>query len=117
MSIERPPTTTAAPPVERRKDERVVARIEVRFREASEAARAFRAYSLNLSVGGLCLKTRKSYQVGAQLQLTLAIEEERYDLLGAVAWEREGAIGVRFADLDPAARQRLSDLVARFRRR
>ncbi len=117
MSAESTPDRAGAPGVERRKDERVVARIDVRFQEASEAARAFRAYSLNFSVGGLCLRTRKRYDVGAQLQLALTVEGQEYSLSGVVAWERSGAIGVRFDKVDPEDRKRLSDLVARFRRR
>ena len=117
MSAESTPDRVGAPAVERRKDERVVARIEVRFQEASEAARAFRAYSLNLSVGGLCLKTRKQYEVGAALQLLLTVEDQEYSLSGAVAWERNGAIGVRFENVDATDRKRLSDLVGRFKRR
>jgi uncharacterized protein (TIGR02266 family) len=117
MNTESPPNRAGPPAVERRKDERVVARIDVRFQESSEAARAFRAYSLNLSVGGLCLRTRKRYDVGAQLQLALTVEGQEYSLLGVVAWERSGAIGVRFDRVDPEDRKRLTDLVARYRER
>ncbi len=117
MSAESTPDRAGAPGVDRRKDERVVARIDVRFQGASEAARAFRAYSLNLSVGGLCLKTRKQYDVGAQLQLALTVEGQEYSLSGVVAWERSGAIGVRFENVDPTDRKRLSDLVGRFKGR
>ncbi len=117
MRAESPPDGNNAPVVERRIEERVVARIGVRFQEASDAARAFRAYSLNFSVGGLCLKTRKRYDVGAELELTLAVEGREYHLSGVVAWERDGAIGVRFQNVDPNDRQQLGEVVARFRRR
>ncbi len=48
----------------RRGEERVSARFEVHFNHAQEAARALRAYSLNISAGGLCLRTRRAYDVG-----------------------------------------------------
>lgn len=95
---------------ERRQSRRVEARVEVRFSEANAAARALRAYSLNLSVGGLCLRTQKTYPVGAAPQLTLKIGGEEFDLLGVVAWTRNGAIGVRFEDLAERDRQRLEEI-------
>ena len=105
----------AAPMVERRADERVVARVEVRFKGLAEAARAFRAYSLNLSVGGLCLKTRRQYQVGERLSLSLALDKQNYQLTGVVAWERSGAVGVRFENVTSEDRQRLGEVVERYR--
>ena len=105
----------AAPIVERRADERVVARIEVRFKGLAEAARAFRAYSLNLSAGGLCLKTRRQYQVGERLSLSLTLEKQEYHLTGVVAWERSGAVGVRFENVTSEDRQRLGEVVERYR--
>jgi hypothetical protein len=36
-------------------------------------------------------------------------------LTSVVAWERGGAIGVRFQNVDPEDRKRLSDLVTRFK--
>jgi uncharacterized protein (TIGR02266 family) len=100
-----------SPARERRKELRAPARIEVRFREASQAALAFRAYSLNFSVGGLCLRTRKKYEIGTELMLALKVARADYELLGVVAWERRGAIGVRFSDLKPEDRDRLARLV------
>src|SRR5712664_899993 len=117
MVADRPPDRPGSPEADRRNDERVVARVDVRFQEPSEAVRAFRAYSLNFSVGGLCLKTRRRYEVGSQLQLTLTVEGQEYNLTGVVAWERGGAIGVRFEGVDPEDQKRLTDLVAQFRRR
>lgn len=97
---------------ERRQHERVTARIEVRFGRADEAARALRAYSLNFSVGGLCLKTQKPYEVGERLSLDMTIEGEELSLIGVVAWVRSGvAIGVRFEDVKAEDRKRLQALV------
>ena len=115
MSTESRPGPVGPSFVERRADERVVARVEVRFKEADEAARALRAYSLNLSVGGLCLKTRRHYRVGERLSLSLTFSSQEYQLTGVVDWERGGAIGVRFENLSPEDRDRLTKLVERHR--
>ncbi len=115
MVTDLPPDRPGSPEADRRNDERVVARVDVRFQEPSDAVRAFRAYSLNFSVGGLCLKTRRRYEVGSQLRLALTVEGQEYNLTGVVAWERGGAIGVRFQNVDPEDRKRLSDLVTRFK--
>ena len=115
MVTDLPPDQPVSTETDRRNDERVVARVDVRFQEPSEAVRAFRAYSLNFSVGGLCLKTRRRYEVGSKLQLALTVDGQEYKLTGVVAWERGGAIGVRFQDVNADDRKRLSDLVTRFK--
>lgn len=99
---------------ERRQFERFAARIEVRFGHASDAARAFRAYSLNLSVGGLCLRTQKRYELGELLRLELDVQSESFLLKGVVAWVRDGAIGVRFEDVGEEDRERLTRIVTAF---
>lgn len=101
----------AGRPEDRRQSERIPARVEVRFKQPAQAARALRAYSLNLSVGGLCLKTDRHYEVGAPLKLTLDTGGETFDLTGVVAWVRGGAIGVRFENMAEDQRQRLEALV------
>jgi len=101
---------------DRRQHERVPARIEVRFGQADQAARALRAYSLNFSVGGLCLKTRRAYDIGDRLNLSMTIEGQEFALTGAVAWARPGAIGVRFEGLKDEDRQRLQALVQALRK-
>jgi uncharacterized protein (TIGR02266 family) len=103
------------PPLERRREERVAARIKIRFTETGPAARALRAYSLNLSVGGLCLKTSKKYNVGEVLSLNMMVEEQEYNMQGTVAWSRGGVIGVRFANLSEEDTKRLQALVASFK--
>lgn len=101
---------------DRREFERVPARIDVRFGHASDAARALRAYSLNLSVGGLCLRTQKRYELGELLQLDLDAQSESFSLRGVVAWVRDGTIGVRFEEVSEPDRVRLQRLVQHFRR-
>ena len=100
---------------ERRAADRVPVRIEVHFNDAAAAAEALRSYAVNFSVGGICLKTERSYPVGHLLQLVLLVEDERFQLEGVVAWARtrEHAIGVRFREVEPAAKERLAALVRR----
>ena len=100
---------------ERRATDRIPLRIEVHFRDAAAAAEALRSYALNFSVGGICLRTERSYPVGHLLQLVLLVDAERFELEGVVAWARvrEQAIGVRFREVDAAARERLAALVQR----
>jgi len=106
---------TSAQGEERRTQTRIPVRIEVHFRDAAAAAEALASYAVNFSVGGICLKTERSYPLGHLLQLVLLVEDERFDLEGEVAWSRarEQAIGVRFREVEPAARERLAALVHR----
>ncbi|HET9156382.1 MAG TPA: hypothetical protein VFN91_06920, partial [Myxococcaceae bacterium] len=52
---------------------------------------------------------------GHLLQLVLLVDEERFELDGVVAWSRtrEQAIGVRFREVEPVAKERLAALVHR----
>lgn len=102
----------------RRADERVAARFEVRFEQMQDAARALRAYSLNISTGGLCLRTRKAYDVGAHVRLSMAIEGKEFHLDGLIAWVRDEAevIGVRFTGMSDEDRVRLQGMVDSLRR-
>jgi uncharacterized protein (TIGR02266 family) len=95
------------PPPNRRMEERIEARFEVRFAQEQDAARALRAYSLNLSSGGLCLRTRRVYEVGAQVRLAMVIGGEAFDLDATIAWVRDEAVGVRFLNVKEPDRVRL----------
>jgi uncharacterized protein (TIGR02266 family) len=101
--------TTGKP--ERRSYPRVPARIEIHFAHPEDAARTLRAYSVNLSAGGLCVLTKRPYALGTALQLALQIDGEAYALQGVVAWVRKGAIGIRFENVSPGDRQRLQAVV------
>jgi uncharacterized protein (TIGR02266 family) len=105
----RPPPADAG--AERRQFERVPARIEVRFEQPRQAAKALRAFSLDLSAGGLCLRTRRRYSLGETLNLQMKIGEHDFRLEGVVAWMRDGVIGVRFHQISGKDRQRLAAIV------
>jgi uncharacterized protein (TIGR02266 family) len=104
-----PPTR----PPERRREARIPARVEVRFTDAVHAARVLHAYSLNFSLGGLCLRTRRAYAVGRALSLNVVVGGERLPLEAVVAWVRpsDAAVGVRFVDVGEGPRARLAQLI------
>jgi uncharacterized protein (TIGR02266 family) len=101
------------PPVERRREARVPTRIEVRFTDAVHAARVLHAYSLDFSLGGLCLRTRRVYPVGRGLKLNLVVAGERLPVDAVVAWVRpvQKAVGIRFVDVSDEVRARLLELM------
>lgn len=105
-------------PANRRAHERVTATFDVRFQDSQDAARALRAYSLNVSTGGLCLRTRRSYDVGARVRLQMTVSGEDFDLEGVISWVRDDAeaIGVRFVDVSEADQLRLQRVVTSFKR-
>jgi uncharacterized protein (TIGR02266 family) len=102
----------------RRGEERVPARFEVHFNYTQDAAKALRAYSLNISAGGLCLRTRKSYDVGAPVRMDMVIEGESFQLQGIIAWVRDEAeaVGVRFTDMSEEDRARLQRVIDSIKR-
>jgi uncharacterized protein (TIGR02266 family) len=101
---------------ERRRHPRLAAKMDIRFKGAEDAARALRAYSINLSVGGLCLRTQKTYAVGEKVELHVRVEEEEFDLSAVVAWTRGNVAGVRFVDVSGADAARLEMIVAKLNR-
>ena len=100
---------------ERRATDRIPVRIEVHFRDAAAAAEALHSYAVNFSVGGICLKTERTYPVGHLLQLVLLVDGEQFELDGVVAWARgrDQVIGVRFREVEASAKERLGALVHR----
>lgn len=102
----------------RRSHERVSATFDVRFEQTQDAARALRAYSLNLSAGGLCLRTRRSYDVGSRVRLQMSVSGEDFELDGIISWVRDDAeaIGVRFVDVKEEDQLRLQRVVGSFKR-
>jgi uncharacterized protein (TIGR02266 family) len=107
------PPIPPSPSGERRRETRVPSRIEVRFTDAVHAARVLHAYSLDFSLGGLCLRTRRVYAVGKGLKLSLVVAGERLPVDAVVAWVRpvQKAVGVRFVDVPELVRARLLELM------
>jgi uncharacterized protein (TIGR02266 family) len=110
-------------PEDRRKDERVDARFDVRFARVEDAARALRTFSVNVSAGGLCLRSQRPHEQGARVRLQMEIANESFDLEGIVTWTREvpdseaaHVVGVRFINLSPEDRERLKQVVQRLKR-
>ncbi|MFT3707726.1 MAG: PilZ domain-containing protein [Archangium sp.] len=97
---------------ERRSDPRYAAHFDVRFARASDAAKAFNAFSINFSSGGLCVRSATAYSLGESLSLSLTIEGQLFELEGVVAWIRGEAVGVRFVNVRSDLRARL-EAVAR----
>lgn len=107
--MELSPPRQTPPALERRREARIPTRIEVRFTDAVHAARVLHAYSLDFSLGGLCLRTRRAYAVGRTLALHLVVGTERLPVQAVVAWVRpaDKAVGVRFVEVAEEARERL----------
>lgn len=112
------PFTGGDAPQNRRTEERVPARFEVHFNDTEEAAKALRAYSINVSSGGLCLLTKRSYNVGVPVQVELRVDGESFKLRGVIAWVRDesDAIGVRFTKMSEEDRTRLQRVIDSFKR-
>jgi Tfp pilus assembly protein PilZ len=110
------PSSSVSRSDERRRDERIAARFALRFAARQQAARALRAYSINISASGLCIKTDRKYEVGMLMWLHMEVSEEVFDLEARVAWVRTGAIGVRFFNVPADVQKRLQHVVDEFRR-
>jgi uncharacterized protein (TIGR02266 family) len=103
-----------------RKHERVPARLEVEFRNAS----AFLvAYSTNLSRGGMFVETDDPLAVGHQLTLRFAVPGlPTIEVTGVIAWvqawgtnEHEKGMGIRFEHIDERHGDLIDRLVGAFR--
>lgn len=97
-------------PSERRKDERIAARFEVRFQTATHAALAIKAAPVNFSAGGLCVRTRHAYAQGDPVSLKLTVGTKSLELEASVAWVRGDVVGLRFVNVQPSDRARLEAL-------
>ena len=93
---------------DRRREARIGAKVDVKFKGAVDAAKALKSFSVNFSAGGLCLRTKTTQAIGDRLQLTIAIDKEVFELEGTVAWVRADVIGLRFVDVSPTDRERLA---------
>jgi uncharacterized protein (TIGR02266 family) len=97
---------------ERRRQDRFATHFDIRFAKRSEAARALKAWSVNFSAGGLCVRAQTAFAPGDDVTMSLSIEGEQFELAGEIAWVRGDVVGVRFVGLEPGERARL-EAVAR----
>lgn len=92
---------------ERRRETRIPARVELHFSQAAEAAKAFKAFSVNFSPGGLCVRMKPGHQIGDRLALTMEVEGQAFTLEAVVQWIRGPVAGVRFDGVTAEDRERL----------
>ena len=98
---------TTDDPADRRKDVRIGAKVAVKFQAIAQAAKALNTFSLNFSSGGLCIRTKNPHAVGDKIALSLTIEGEEFNLVGAVAWTKGDVLGIRFENVASKDRERL----------
>lgn len=109
-----------------RKDPRAkVLTMTVRYKSAT-VDEFIEQYSLDISRGGIFIKTSSPFAPGTLLKFEIRIAEERTVLqgVGRVVWKRDPAdaiasrpagMGVKFIKIDDASRQVIEDLVNRFK--
>ena len=109
-----------------RKDPRAkVLTMTVRYKSAT-VDEFIEQYSLDISRGGIFIKTSSPFAPGTLLKFEIRIAEERTVLqgVGRVVWKRDPAdaipsrpagMGVKFIKLDEASRQVIDRLVARYK--
>ena len=102
---------------DRRSEERIPARVEVHFQHAREAAKAFKAYSVNFSPGGLCVRMSAPYALGDRLMVKMIVEGQSFELETVVAWTRGTVTGLRFDGLTAEERLRLESVASLLRAR
>lgn len=97
--VQRPPRAPRAPVA-----------LEVQFGDAADAAKA---YTRDVSAGGLAINTDKPLPQGTRVNLQVKIPgmSEPVRALGAVAWSRPGAMGIAFETIEPEVHSRLKQLV------
>lgn len=102
---------------ERRREERIPARVEIHFPGMTDAARAFKAYSVNFSPGGLCVRMKEPRAVGDRLSLRVMVDDQTFELEAVVAWARGAFAGLRFDGLSVDDRLRLERVAESLRAR
>jgi len=103
---------------ERRDEQRIEVELEVRYRTAQEF---LSAYSWNISGGGIFIRTQQPLPLNREVQLrfTLPGIDRTFMAHGLVVWTNPhpsrssfpSGMGIKFMDLDPAAKNILADFV------
>jgi uncharacterized protein (TIGR02266 family) len=97
----------------RPRETRIPVRVDVRITDA-QLSSPVETDSLNLSLGGMCLRSGGDYAVGHPVHLEMMLSGEPVDLDGVVAWVRpdEPALGVRFVEMPLDVERRLETVVS-----
>ena len=84
--------------------------LEVQFGDAADAARA---YTRDISTGGLALSTNKPLPKGTRVNIQVKVPglSESVRALGEVVWSRPDAMGIAFQTIEPGVHSRLKQLV------
>jgi uncharacterized protein (TIGR02266 family) len=103
---------------ERREEPRVEAEIEVRYRTAQEF---LSAYSLNISGGGIFVRTSEPLPLNRVVRLRFMLPDvsHRFEVSGIVVWSNPGSsrsslppgMGIKLVDLDPRSKQLLAEFI------
>jgi uncharacterized protein (TIGR02266 family) len=103
---------------ERREEARVEAEIEVRYRTAQEF---LSAYSLNISGGGIFVRTPEPLPLNHPVRLRFMLPgiSHRFEVNGIVVWSNPGSsrssfpsgMGIKLVDLDPHSKQLLAGFI------
>jgi uncharacterized protein (TIGR02266 family) len=101
----------------RRSEDRIPARVEIHFPNTKDAARAFKAYSLNFSPGGICVRMREPHALGDRLMVKMLVEGQDFEVEAVVAWTRGTIAGMRFDGLSAEDRLRLEKVAEALRAR
>jgi uncharacterized protein (TIGR02266 family) len=105
---------------EQRRDPREFIAVQVRYHGLPARVGD---YTDNLSRHGMFVLTRRSWEVGTRMQVTLSFPGLLPDLTlqGVVRWRRLGTadergVGFEFDEIDPASLRRLADFLDEMRR-
>jgi len=96
---------------EQRAEKRVLAKLEVHFKSVEEAARVFKTYSLNLSPGGMCIRSTHRHKEGELIRVSLLLNGQRFEFKARVVWSKANVMGVRFEGMSPAERLHLESML------
>jgi hypothetical protein len=104
---------SGGPPGCRRGDLRLSVRVDVELTVADDFRGPFLSDCVNVSLGGVCVRTECSVAVAQPLGLRLLLTTGVLEVRGVVAWiqPRTSTIGVRFVDLSEEVAARLESLV------
>ncbi len=84
--------------------------LEVQFGDAADAARA---YTRDISTGGLAISTSRPLPQGTRVNIQVKVPglSESVRALGEVVWSRPDAMGIAFHTIEPGVHSRLKQLV------